>query len=1063
MKKFHIFNNITGWAVFIVAALVYILTSEPTVSLWDCGEYISTAFKLQVGHPPGAPLFQIIGRIFSLFAMGDTQQVARMINTMSALASAFTILFLFWSISMLARKAYSHQKELKSSDTFIILSASAIGSLAFMFTDSFWFSAVEGEVYAMSACFTAMVFWAILKWDLDADKPHADRWLILIAYLIGLSIGVHLLNLLAIPAIALVYYFKKYEGKKPIGIVFALGISIIILAFIMYGIIPETLSLFARAELLLVNSLGLPFNSGSILLALLIITFLVFGIRYSINNSKINTTLALSGGGGIALIFLLNASGFTSVFIRLVILSGIVYMVFRFRHRRVALNTVILSLTFILIGYSSFLMLVIRANAGTPINENKPSNAISLLSYLNREQYGDWPLLYGPNYNTEISSYKDGNPVYSMDKESGRYIITDKRTATIPVYNSSQSTLFPRMWENMQPNHAEEYKAWAGIEDPEGRKTPSFGDNLRYMINYQVVHMYYRYFMWNFAGRQNDAQGRYDKADGNWICGIPFIDNALIGNQSLLPAHKKTAARNTYYLLPLLLGLAGMAWQYRKSRHGFYVVLAMFLMTGLAIVFYLNQYSPQPRERDYAYAVSFMAFGMWIGLGVLWIAEMLRKIHPKVPATVLALILSSSVPIILGAQNWDDHNRSGRYTALQSAKAYLDSCAPNAILFTIGDNDTFPLWYAQEVEGYRTDVRVCNVSLLGMDWYIDQMKTRVYDSPPLPISLENKDYRQGTRDVVYLIESSENQKAISLKTLFRLIKEDEKVLKYHSDYGELDYFPTKSFTLDVDTTLAILNGFIPLKNRHLIESQIRWKTKSNALSKSDLAILDIIAHFNWERPIYFASSGGDENTLGLGDYLRMEGMAYRLVPYKVKSDDKSKLSFDTDIMYSFLMDKFNVSMNDKQVFYGDDNVRMISNYRNLFATLAEALLSEGQEEKAIKVCDKAMDLYPAETVGMNYFIIPIAGIYLQTTAAGKGIELLKQKTRILDLDLNYYMSMEGRFSDASDFEKRQALAILNHMMEVAENAQQPELQKYIEEVFSKYYQRYLNKASYTNP
>lgn len=1063
MKQFRTLNNIAGWTAFAAATLVYILTSEPTVSLWDCGEYISTAFKLQVGHPPGAPLFQLIGRIFSLFALGDLSQVARMINTMSALASAFTILFLFWSISMLLQKAIVKSTEVSTSETIMILSGSTIGSLSFMFTDSFWFSAVEGEVYAMSACFTAMVFWAILRWERVADQPHALKWLILIAYLIGLSIGVHLLNLLAIPAITLVYYFSRFKTPKCTGILAALGVSLIILSFIMYGIIPETLGMFARSEILMTNGLGLPFNSGNLILSVVILLFLIFSIRYTHHSSKINRWIAIGSGSLLALVYLLNTRDISGFFIRTLIMTAILFLIYWLRNHKQALNTIVLSITFILIGYSSFLVLVIRSNAGTPINENKPSNAISLLSYLNREQYGDWPLLYGPNYNTEILAYENGNPVYAMDKESGRYIVIDQKIGTEPVYNKAQCTLFPRMWENIQSHHAEEYKAWAGIEDPDGSYSPGFIDNIRFFVNYQVIHMYYRYFMWNFAGRQNDAQGRYDKSDGNWISGIPFIDNALLGNQSNLPAHKKTASRNTYYLLPLLLGIAGMVWHYRKSRNDFYIVLALFLMTGLAILVYLNQYSPQPRERDYAYAASFMAFSIWIGMGVMWLVEVFRKIHIKAPAIAMGILVSSTVPIILGAQNWDDHDRSGRYTALYAAKAYLDSCEPNAILFTVGDNDTFPLWYVQEVENYRTDVRVCNTSLLGMDWYIDQMKLQVYDSPPLPISLENKHYRNGTRDLVYLIEQSELQKATDLKTLFGYIKNHETLLKYPSEYGELDYFPTKNFSIEVDTQQLTVQTLLAQAGVQSPSSQIQWRVKANALSKSDLIVLDIIAHSNWQRPVYFASSGGDENTLGLGEYLRLDGMAYRLLPYNVKALDTLNPASGNEVLYQFLMNKFNVNMNDPKVFYGDDNLRMVSNYRNLFAILAQKLIKEGNTQKALQVADKAMEFYPKETTGMNYFVIPIAQVYLQTGEAHKGVDIMVRKTKILESELRYYLSLKGRFLYAYDFEKRQALAILNHMMEIAESTNQPELYDTINTVFSTYYPLYLNNMSYDTP
>ncbi len=702
MKIYKKLNNIIGWIIFAIATVVYIITSEPTASFWDCGEYIATAYKLQVGHPPGAPLFQLLGRFFSLFAFGDSSLVARMINTMSALSSSFTILFLFWSITMLAKKIVLASGEITKAKMYAIFGSGIVGALAFTFSDSFWFSAVEGEVYAMSSFFTAIVFWAILKWEETADEDHSYRWLILIAYLIGLSIGVHLLNLLAIPAITFVYYFKKYKPTKK-GIFITLIISFIILTVIMYIIIPWIVQLAGLFERFFVNAIGLPFNTGTIIYFILLISGIIWGLIYTK------------------------------------------------KHKKVILNTIILGFIFILIGYSSFFLLIIRSNANTPIDENNPEDAISLLAYLNREQYGDWPLLHGQYYNAPLVDRKDGNPVYIKDKEKGKYVISDDRKNTIPVYDSRYETIFPRMWSSTETIYVDDYKRWAGIKrDPDNKHIPTFGENLRFFFKYQLGHMYLRYFMWNFAGRQNDIQGRGGLLKGNWISGINFIDEWRLGPQNNLPESMENKGRNKFYFLPLILGLIGLFYQFNKNYKDGIVVSLLFIMTGIAIVIYLNQYSPQPRERDYAYAATFYAFAIWIGLGVLSIFDFFaKKFKLKISAFATILVCLILVPGIMAKDGWDDHDRSGRYTALQVAKNYLNSCAQNAILFTNGDNDTFPLWYMQEVENYRTDIKLINTSLFAKDWYIDQQKRKTYKADPIPSQLTHKQYREGSLDVAY--------------------------------------------------------------------------------------------------------------------------------------------------------------------------------------------------------------------------------------------------------------------------------------------------------------------------
>ncbi len=765
-------NAIIGWALFLVASLVYIITAEPTTSFWDCGEYIATAYKLQVGHPPGAPFFQLLGRFFSLFAFGDTSQVARMINTMSGLSSGLTIAFLFWSITILARRMFGKSSELNLGNMIAIFASGAVGALAFTFSDSFWFSAVEGEVYAMSTLFTAMTFWAILRWEAVAGQPHSFRWLILIAFLIGVSIGVHLLNLLAIPAVTFVFFFKKYPNPGWKGIAGAFAVSLILVAVILYGIVPEIASLFANTELVFVNTLGLPFNSGTFFFILLLAALLVAGLLYTHSDNKLYPKIILPLGAILVILYLLETSSAGNFFFRLITAAAVVGLFYLWRFKKALLNSVLLSLVFILIGYASFFLLIIRSNANTPIDENNPENAISMLAYLNREQYGSFPIYYGQYYNAPVIEREDGKPFYRRDDASGKYIVWDDRKGTIPVYDPEYMTIFPRMWNNQEDRYIEDYKNWAGItNDPENKKVPTFGENLRYFFRYQLNHMYFRYLFWNFVGRQNDNQAMFgDILNGNWLSGIGVLDRGRLGPQDDIPASMASKARNTYFFLPLIFGLIGLYHQFRKHRHDWMVVMLLFVMTGLAIVVYLNQHSPQPRERDYAYAASFYAFSIWIGLSVIWAFEILaRRLSPRIAAISASAALFLAVPVVMASQGWDDHDRSGRYTALEVAKNYLNSCAPNAILFTNGDNDTFPLWYAQEVEGIRTDVRVCNLSLFNTDWYIEQMKRKAYLSEPLPITLPEEIYRNGSHDVTFLIEQESIKDHVEVKDLLDII------------------------------------------------------------------------------------------------------------------------------------------------------------------------------------------------------------------------------------------------------------------------------------------------------
>lgn len=1023
MKKYKRLNNVIGWIVFLIASTVYILTSEPTMSFWDCGEYISTAFKLEVGHPPGAPLFQLIGRFFTLFAFGDLTHVARMVNTMSALASGFTILFLFWTITMIAKKIVNPDgNELTKGKTFMIMGAALVGSLAYTFTDSFWFSAVEGEVYAMSSFFTAIVFWAIFKWEEHSEDKHAYRWLILIAYLMGLSVGVHLLNLLAIPAITLVYYFKKFKAPSWKGIFLAFIFSLGILAVIMYLIIPWVVNLAGLFELFFINSIGMPFTSGTIIYIILLLGLIIWGLYFTRKKGK------------------------------------------------AILNTIILAFTFILIGYTSFLVLIIRSNADTPIDENNPENAMYLLAYLNREQYGDWPLLSGQYYNAPMIDRKDGTPVYTKDNASGKYLITDKREKVVPVYDPRFTTIFPRMWANMEQKYIDDYKRWGNVkgtpievqgnEKTETRYKPTFNENLRFFWNYQVIHMYYRYFMWNFAGKQNDNQGYGNKVEGNWKTGIPFFDKWRLGSQNI-PEIRKNKANNNFYFLPLILGLIGLSFSMKKDYKSTIVIGLLFFMTGIAIVVYLNQYSPQPRERDYAYAGSFYAFAIWIGLGVLQLSEWLtKKLNPSLSsiiATVASLIL---VPGIMAQQGWDDHDRSGRYTSLALAENYLNSCAPNAILFTNGDNDTFPLWYAQEVEGIRTDVRVVNLSLLNTDWYIDQMKRKAYDSDPVPFSLSREKYRQGNHDVTYIVEDDalKNQ-YVDLRVLFNILNSDDSRLKLNTQqYGLVDFFPTRKFMVGYDSSGVLLKGYVPAKYASRI-TPLKWEMKSNAIEKNNLMILDLLSHNEWKRPVYFASTMSTDTYIGLEKYFYLEGLAYRVLPATSNPKDGQTGEVNADVMYDNLINKFKWgNMQNPKIYLDETNMRMLTNFRNMFGRLADELIREGKQDSARRVLDRCMEVMPDKVIPMNFFMTSIIEGYYKLGDMDKAGELTERLYTLVNEDLTYLFSFPDTELKSLDLSLQEDLMTLDKLQSITNEYKQERLYKKIEPSFQKYYKLYLDKV-----
>lgn len=1019
MKNFKKLNNIVGWLTFAVAAITYLLTIEPTASFWDCPEFITTSYRLEVGHPPGAPFFMILGRFFTILG-GSAANAAVMINAMSALASAFTILFLFWTITHLSKKLIKPQgEEYTMGQLIAILGSGVVGALSYTFSDTFWFSAVEGEVYASSSLFTALVFWAILKWENEADEPHANRWIILITYLMGISIGVHLLNLLAIPAIVFVYYFRKYPLTRN-GILLSLAASLFILGVVMYVIIPGVITIASWFELMFVNGVGLPYNTGAVIYACLLIAGLVYGILYTIKKKK------------------------------------------------VLWNTILLGITVILIGYSSFAMIVIRSSANPPMDQNSPDNVFSLLSYLNREQYGDRPLLYGQYYNTPLDKYVDDKPYYIQ--KNGKYVVADMRQK--PVFDSNLSTIFPRMYSR-ENDHIEAYKNWANIKgrkvsitDEDGQaKTidlPTFGENLAFFLNYQVGHMYFRYFMWNFSGRQSDIQSHGEITNGNWITGINFIDSIRLGDQKNLPAEfKNNKGKNAYYMLPFILGILGIVFMYNRGIEGkkdLWTVFLLFFMTGLAIVIYLNQTPLQPRERDYAYAGSFYAFTIWIGIGVLGIYELLKKyISDTASAGVaggLALLL---VPMLMAAENWDDHDRSNRYTCRDFGANYLKTCAPNAVIFTNGDNDTFPLWYNQDVEGVRKDVRVCNLSYFQTDWYIDQMKSKAWESDPLPISFTHDLYVQGKRDVIYLMEDPRLKGSVELKKALEFVKDEDPRTKLEQA-DNAAYIPSKQLYMVVDKEAVIRNKAVNPQDYDKIVDTLKIDlSNKHYITKDELMVLDMIANNNWQRPLYFAITVGRDKYINLQDYFQLEGLAYRLVPIKTDSSDGGLNvgRVDSKAMYEQVMNNFKWgNMNSPKVYIDENNARMMMNIRNTFNRLAETLVAEGQTDKAVQVLDRGIELIPHKIVPYNYFSIMMAETYFNAGKAEKGKEIIKTIMTDYEEQLEYFFKLNKPMRASVDEDIQRILYFMREMGAVCARGEQAELGKEVTTSFNNYLNRY---------
>jgi len=1063
MKKFRLINNISGWVVFTVAAITYLLTIEPTASLWDCGEFIASAYKMEIGHPPGSQVFMVLARIFTLFAGDDVSKVAAMVNSMSALMSAFTVLFLFWTITHLARKIIAREESMFSAARLIaIIAAGATGALAFTFSDSFWFSAVEGEVYATSSLFTAAVFWAILKWEDVADEEYADRWIILIAFLMGLSIGIHLLNLLTFPAILLVYYFRKFEFSWK-GVIIAVISSFLVLALLIWGIMPGIVTISSRLDLFFVNSLGLPANSGMVFHWIILAVVFILAIRFTRNsvNSIRNGILAILA---LSLTGVWIVSG--SAFLNILVLAAIAGTAWYFTGRnRVAMNTLLTSLMVILIGYSTVAIIMIRASANPPLNENNPSNPFNLLYYLNREQYGSRPLIRGAYYNAPVLEYKDGKPVYML--ENGKYVVTHRDIER--VYDERFITLFPRMWSDQAEDHAEVYKEWGGnkgipvqVTDQSGERTtirkPRFSENMKFMFTYQFGYMYFRYFMWNFSGKQNDTQGSGGAVNGNWITGIKFLDEPRTGTDNLPAGLRDDTSRNKYYLIPFLLGLAGLFYQLNRDNRNWWVVLLLFVMTGLAIVFWLNQYPNQPRERDYAYVGSFYFYAVWIGIGMLALFYGLSRLAgEKVAAPVAGVICLLAVPVLMASENWDDHDRSHRYLARDVAFNYLNSCAPGAILFTNGDNDTFPLWYAQEVEGMRTDIRVCNLMLLNTDWYIDQMKWKAYESDPLPVTLPVRKYYDGINNQVFIIEKTKDP--VDISTIIDWVNSDNKATKVQVSPTEiLDIIPSKTIRIPVDVKKVLESGTVAPEDSARIVPYIDIKLRGNSILKSQLIVLDILAHNNWERPIYYVT-GYHNDALGLEEYFQLEGLVYRLVP--VRSENRNWLDYgriETDILYDNMMNKFVWGgANDEKanIDYHHRRTLIVIRARLNYARLAKALAAEGKNELAVKVLDHCMDVLPLHRIPYDPYVPDLIEAYFDAGAGEKAVEMAKDLSDHYFSQLDYYFKQTPYVISSAEYEIQSAIQYTFRSAGACEDNGMKEIADEINARVEDYYGRYI--------
>ena len=984
-------NNLVGWSVFALATLVYILTLEPTASFWDCGEFIATSYKLMVPHPPGAPIFLLIGRLFSFMAMGDLSQVAYWINMAAALSSSFTILFLFWSITLLAKKMVMPESgQLSTGNIISIIGSGVIGSLAYAFSDTFWFSSEEAEVYAMSSFLTAFVFWAILKWEENADKAGSDRWFLIIAYIMGLSIGVHLLNLLAIPALALVYYFKKHKDVTFWGIVSTLAISLVVLGFILVGVVPGLPTLASKFEVFFVNSLGMSFGTGAMVFVVFLIAGIVATIIYSIRKQK-----------------------------RL-------------------LNLCILSFTLIVIGFSSYGVILIRSQFNPTIDMNDPENVMTFISYLKREQYGDRPLVKGPVFTAGYPiDVKKTSAVYSPQKDKNgkdQYVITDYKNEYI--YDPEQVMLFPRMYST-QPNHIRAYRDWSGLA--EGEK-PTFFQNMGFMFTYQMGHMYWRYFMWNFSGREGDEQ------NSNWLNPGEWFD------KSIPTEILQNKARNNYFMLPLIAGLLGLVFHFGKDSKTGSVITLLWFFTGLALIIYANPQPVEPRERDYVFAGSFYAFAIWIGFSVLFMSDLLKNIIKN--ETLRPLIVTITLLVIPGimiAEGWNDHDRSKRYFQVDGAKNILNSCEPNAIIFTGGDNDTYPLWYAQEVEGFRTDVRVCNLSLLNTDWYINQMKRKSYLSEGLPISLDEKLYASGINDMIYFDEVKRYDDGISLPGYLKLVSLNDNRIKRPSGDGDfITTYPSQTFILPVDTALA--KQLLPAKFQGYALDKLKWKIENKTFKKS-LIMLDMLVTNNWKRPIYFSTTLSGDEFLNLKPYMQLEGLAYRLLPATIPGAANGWI--DVDKMYTNMITKFDYkNLDDSSIFYDENYYRFTSNHRSELHTLAGQLLREGDKERAKKVIDFTFKKMPGSSIPYDYHSAMFISLMLELGEDKRAIALAEEMSSEADALLTYFKTHHIRYST----KEYSALRILDVLYASMRSAGKNELAVKYEDMLKKH----LKDSQYAN-
>ena len=1006
--NFTRWNRILGWFVFLIALITFWLTVEPTVSFWDAGEYIATSSKLEVGHPPGAPLYQMMGAFFSVFA-SEASQIAYMVNLMSVFASAFTILFMFWSLVLLLLKIAGPVSEISGAKKMAVLGSAAVGSLAFTFTDSFWFNAGEAEVYAMATFLMAILFYLGLLWERDMFEPRGNRWVILISFIIGLSFGVHFMALLTIPAIGFLYFFKNFSKVTVKNFIVATLVVVAVLMFIFKLLLPYSLELFSATEVFFVNTLGLPFNSGTIFTGLALIAAFYFGIKYTR------------------------------------------------RKQYYQLNTLLLCILFIFIGFSSWVMLPIRANANTVINENNPNNARELLAYYNREQYPETHLFYGPQF-TELYSgldennpYVDDKPKYEKDEAAGKYVIVNDYKNAKQNTDDDHKAILPRMWSTehaanyldftgpldftIKPEYQQEEQLIAAVNEFKRNYNqgnidnqqydaflkqfreyinvdkPSFGSNIGYLFEYQFGYMYWRYFMWNFVGRQDDIQGKYTDQNGNWLSGIDFIDEARLGNQDQLPSDaKNNRARNTYFFLPLILGLLGLVFQFSRDKKNFWVLLVFFLFTGIALKIYLNERPFEPRERDYALVGSFYVFAIWIGFGVYALFDILKDyLKPKiaVPVAVVASLLA--VPTVLASENWDDHDRADRYTALAMAKMYLDSLDENAIIFTIGDNDTFALWYAQQIEGYRTDVRVVNTSLFATDWYIDQMKRKAWESDPIPGQLVHEQYSYGTNDAIWY--QPVTQDTMNIKTWMSWIASDDPRTTAELMSGQtVSTFPTKNIRIPVNKENVLKYDIVKPQNADEIVDHIDIELSGDILYKNRLLMLDIIANNDWKRPIYFTGgSFGDDDYLWMKDYLQLDGVAYKLVPIETPVNPQNPFDMgriDADKMYDIVMKWYWGNSGDPDIYYDPETRKNAITYRSNLARLTEVLINEGKMAKAEDILDLAMEKMPVEHFEYYTLLEPFIQGYYEVGQKEKAREIWQEVARKYQENLTYYSSLD---------------------------------------------------------